>query len=333
MKNTKSHSAQTEHQPTPKEELINFNFVKYIGIWGMISGGLTVASLILIFTKGFNYGIDFAGGTEVQVRYAQTIKPEEVRKFTEDQGFKNAVVQQFGSGDSNEYLIRLEAKPGSTEKETNENLQVSVNKIQNSIKAQWPTAEIRRIDTVGPQVGNQLKRNGVLAMFYSLLCILIYIGLRFDYKFAPGAVICLFHDSVVTLGILSLLGKEINVQILAAVLTIIGYSLNDTIVVFDRIRENLLRYKGKPIAEIINTSINETMGRTILTSLTVFLATLSLYLFAGGVIEEFAFAMLIGLVLGIYSSIYIASPLIILVDKLTKGTVTAPAQTRKPAKA
>lgn len=312
-------------------DIVNIDFVKAIGIWAVISGGLTLVSLILIFTKGLNYGIDFSGGTEVQVRFAQPVMPETVRAFTEAEGFKDAIVQQFGTGESREYLIRLQAKGGATDKETNDNLKATMARIQDGIKTKWADAEIRRVDTVGPQVGNQLKRNGILAVFYSLLCILIYIGLRFDYKFAPGAVICLFHDSVVTLGVFSFLGKEVNVQIMAAVLTIIGYSLNDTIVVYDRIRENITKYKGRPLGEIINKSINDTLNRTILTSLTVFLATLSLYLYAGGVIEEFAFAMLIGIVLGTYSSIYVASPFILLLDKWKKNPVAQ--SVRRPVKA
>ncbi len=299
------------------EEILNINFVKWIGVWGFISVGLTVISLILIFTRGLNYGIDFSGGTEVQVKFKNPVGNMEVRKFTEEAGFRDAAVQQFAGTDS-EYLIRLQAQKGATDKETNENLKKSIEHAQSSIMAKWPDAEIRRIDTVGPQVGSQLKRNGVLAMFYSILCIIIYVGLRFDYKFAPGAVICLFHDAIVTLGVFSLLQKEVNIQILAAVLTIMGYSLNDTIVVFDRIRETFNLYKGRPLAELINKSINDTLNRTILTSFTVFLSTLTLYLFAGGVIEEFAFAMLVGVILGTYSSIYVASPFILLLDKLRK---------------
>lgn len=323
---------QNEPHAHKPEDFVNIDFVKAIGIWALISGGLTLASVILIFTKGLNYGIDFSGGTEMQVRFGHPVRAEEVRAFTDEQGFKNAVVQQFGSGESSEYLIRLEAKEGATEKETNENLQATLNKAKAQVVVKWPDAEIRRVDTVGPQIGNQLKRNGILAVFYSLLCILIYVGLRFDYKFAPGAVICLFHDSVVTLGVFSFLAKEVNVQIMAAILTIIGYSLNDTIVVYDRIRENFNKYKGRPLGELINKSVNDTLNRTILTSLTVFLATLCLYLFAGGVIEEFSFAMLIGIVLGTYSSIYVAAPFILLLDKWRKDTVTVP-QTQRSVKA
>ncbi len=333
MELNKAHHSEV-HRPIEKKDVVNIDFVKAIGIWAVISGGLTLASLIFIFTKGLNYGIDFSGGTEIQVRFAHITPAEDVRTFVNEQGFKNASVQQFGTGETGEYLIRLEAKPGSTDKETNENLKTTLAKAQTSLRAKWPDVEIRRIDTVGPQVGSQLKRNGILAVFYSLLCILIYIGLRFDYKFAPGAVICLFHDSVVTLGVFSFLGREVNVQIMAAVLTIIGYSLNDTIVVYDRIRENFNKFKGQPLGGLINKSINDTLNRTILTSLTVFLATLSLYLFAGGVIEEFAFAMLIGIILGTYSSIYVASPFILLLDKWRgHDTETGTKPGKKPARA
>jgi preprotein translocase subunit SecF len=319
----------TEHK---HDDLVNIDFVGSIGIWTSISIGLTILSLVLIFTKGLNYGIDFSGGTEIQVRMGHTVKPEEVRAFTDELGLKNAVVQQFAaSGNFSEYLVRLESKHLATEKETNAAINETIAKVQGGLKAKWSDVEIRRIDTVGPQVGSQLKRNGVLAVFYSILCILIYVGLRFDYKFSPGAVICLLHDAVVTLGVFCVLGKEVNVQIMAAVLTIIGYSLNDTIVVYDRIRENFARHKGQPLGELINRSINETLNRTILTSLTVFLSTLSLYLFAGGVIEEFAFAMMIGVVLGTYSSIYVASPFILLLDKWRRAPSGQP--TRGMAKA
>lgn len=313
-----------------RSDYIFINFVKYIGLWGAVSTILTVGSLVLILTRGLNYGIDFSGGVEVQVRFTQPVAIDEVRSFTNEMGLPNAGVQQFG-GESNEYLIRLEAKDQGSEKKTNEKLTEVLSNLRAGVVQKWPTAEIRRVDTVGPQVGKQLKRNGVLATFYSLLVILIYVALRFDYKYAPGAVLCLFHDSVVTLGLFSILQKEVNIQIMAAVLTIIGYSLNDTIIIFDRIRENSAKFKGKSIGDIINTSINETLNRTVLTSFTVLLATLSLYLFAGGVLEDFAFAMLVGILLGAYSTVYVASPFILVLDKFKKAPYISPS--RKPAKA
>ena len=301
------------------KDYIFIDFVGKINFWTTFSLVLTALSLVLIFTKGLNYGIDFAGGTEIQVKFAQKVEPADMRGFLEAQGVKNAGVQQFQSGSGSEYMIRMEAIHAATEKEANVELTKVVDKLTQGMRQKFGNMEIRKVDTVGPTVGNQLKRDGVLAMFYSLLLILIYVGLRFDARFAPGAVICLFHDAIVTLGIFSILRLEVNVTILAAILTIIGYSLNDTIVVYDRIRENMKRLHGLTIGQIINKSTNETMARTILTSLTTFLAALALYLFAGGVIENFAFAMGVGIILGTYSSIYVASPFIIWLEKWKGG--------------
>jgi preprotein translocase subunit SecF len=178
---------------------------------------------------------------------------------------------------------------------------------------------------VGPQVGAELKRNGFLAVFYCLLVILIYVGLRFDYKYSPGAVICLFHDAVITLAIFVLVGKEVNVPILAAILSLIGFSLNDTIVVFDRIRETEDHYRHKSISFIINKAINDMLERTIITSGTTFVSALSLYLFAGGTVSDIAFAICVGIFFGTYSSIYVAAPLILFVDKLKSAKAVAAA--------
>jgi len=305
------------------KDFIFIDFVGKINFWSTFSLVITALSLVLIFTRGLNYGIDFAGGTEMQLKFTQKVDPADMRAFLESQGIKNAGVQQFQAGTGSEYMIRMEAIHAATEKEANVQLSQIVEKLTQGMRQKFGDMEIRRVDTVGPTVGNQLKRDGVLAMFYSLLLILIYVGLRFDARFAPGAVICLFHDAIVTLGIFSILRLEVNVTILAAVLTIIGYSLNDTIVVYDRIRENMKRLHGLSISQIINKSTNETMARTILTSLTTFLATLALYLFAGGVIENFAFAMGVGIILGTYSSIYVASPFIIWLEKWKGGTTGA----------
>ncbi|MNL26780.1 preprotein translocase subunit SecF [compost metagenome] len=185
--------------------------------------------------------------------------------------------------------------------------------------------EIRRVDTVGPQVGSELKRNGLLAVFYCLLVILIYVALRFDYKFAPGAVLCLFHDAVITLAVFVFVGKEVNVSILAAIMTLIGFSLNDTIVVFDRIREIDTRYHDRGFGFIINKSINEMLIRTLITSGTTFVSALCLYIFADGTVEDIAFAMCVGIFFGTYSSIYVAAPLVLLMEKLGAKPKTAKA--------
>ncbi len=239
-----------------------------------------LASLFLIFTKGFNYGIDFSGGTEIQVKFEDKIDPDKVRNFVEDLKLSGSQIQKFG--ESNEYLIRFQGEQGKTPAETNELLNQAVNRVTQGLQTTLAEfkPEIRRTDSVGPQVGNQLKKNSLLAAFYGLLVILIYVGLRFDYIFAPGAVICLFHDAIVTLGILVLMGKEINVQVLAAILTIIGYSLNDTIIIFDRIRENIHSHSDRQLPWIINRSMNEMLVRSILTSTATLMSTVCLFIFA-----------------------------------------------------
>lgn len=292
-----------------------FDFMSKWPIFGGISLIAVIGSFVLFATKGFNYGIDFAGGTEVQVKFEQNVDTEALRSFTNELGFKSASVQSFG--EDNEFLIRTEAK-GSNAKEVNELAQQTAQAISTGLLSKFAEMKptIRRVDSVGPQVGSELKRNGILAAFYSLIAILLYVSLRFDYKFAPGAVLCLFHDAIVTLGIFSLLGKEVNVQTMAAVLTIIGYSLNDTIVNFDRVRENMPVYKKKPLALIINRSVNDVISRTILTSFTTMIAVIAMYIFADGVIKDIAFALAIGIIAGTYSTMYVASPLVLLFDKL-----------------
>lgn len=299
------------------------NFTGQAPLMAVISAIGVVLALGLIFTKGFTYGIDFAGGTEVQVQFTEAVEVAQVRQFTDDLGYKNATVQAFG--EDNEFLIRLEAAKGKDDKETNKMNNETIQKVTEALKAQMPLAAdgIRRVDSVGPQIGDELKRNGLLAVFYCLLMILIYVGLRFDYKYAPGAVLCLFHDAIIVLGVFSLIEHEVNVTILAAILTIIGYSLNDTIVNFDRIRENEDVYKGKALDMIVNRSINDVLSRTILTSVTTMLAVLCLYFLAGGVITDFALALGIGVVVGTYSSIYVASPIVLVVQKMMDNRKSA----------
>lgn len=290
------------------------DFMSKWPIFGGLSFLAVVASFVLFATKGFNYGIDFAGGTEVLVKFESKVNPSEIRTFASEIGFKSASVQSYG--EDNEYLIRTEAK-GETAKEINDIAQQTAKAISSGLLSKFSEMKpvILRVDSVGPQVGSELKRNGILAAFYSLIAILLYVALRFDYKFAPGAVICLFHDAVVTLGVFSLIGKEVNVQTMAAVLTIIGYSLNDTIVNFDRVRENLPIYKKKPLALVINRSVNDVISRTILTSFTTMLAVMAMYFFADGVIKDIAFTLAIGIVAGTYSTLYVASPLVLLFDR------------------
>lgn len=301
-----------------KKEKKQIDFLSLSKLFGILSVVLTITSLLLIIFKGFHYGIDFAGGTEVQVRFEKPVTTSEVRKFIENMGATNASVQEFAN--TSEFLIRLESIKAPTEKESNTRLNALIKKVTEGLNEQFKDqkAEIRRVDTVGPQVGDELKRKSGLAIFYSLLIILIYIGLRFDFKYASSAVICLFHDTFITLGIFSLVNHDVTVQTLAAVLTIIGYSLNDTIINFDRIRENVTIYRDKNLRWIINTSVNDMLSRTTLTSLTTLMSVAALYFFADGVIQDFAFALGIGILIGTYSSIYVASPLMMVMDKVMK---------------
>jgi preprotein translocase subunit SecF len=276
---------------------------------------LTIASGAIVITHGLNYGVDFSGGIEMQVQFNKEMDPHVVREFMSKEGFPHANVQSLGG--SREFLIHLESEQGKTDDETNKAIQATVAKMKADLATNFANegAEVRQVSTVGPQVGAELRRNGVLAGFYALLLILIYVGLRFDYRYAPGAVFCLFHDAVITMGVYSLLNWEFTVQTMAAILTIIGYSLNDTVVIFDRIRENQGIFRGKDLYWISNRSINETLSRTILTYICTYLTVISMLLFADGVIHDFARAMTIGMFLGCYSTVYVATPLMLVVDK------------------
>jgi preprotein translocase subunit SecF len=307
------------------ESFGKYDFVGKVGLFGGISVLLVVLSLGFLAVKGINYGIDFKGGTEFQVKFDKGVTIDQVRKSVEELHLGEVGVQSFGEND--EFIIRFQGKQGATDKETNEILNQDISRIKDIVLKTFAAnnPDIRRVDTVGPQVGAELKRNGLLAVFYCLLVILIYVGVRFDFKYAPGAVFCLFHDAVITLAIFVLVGKEVNVPILAAILTLIGYSLNDTIVVFDRIRETDSHYHDKGYAFIINKAINDMLHRTLITSGTVFTSALCLFLFSGGTVADIAFAICIGIFFGTYSSIYVAAPVVLLMDKIMgkKTAVTA----------
>ncbi len=305
---------------TQTENSGKFDFVGKVGLFGGLSVLFVVVSLIYLAIHGVTYGIDFSGGTELQVKFAQPTTMEQVRVVADKQkSLINVGMQAFGEG--NEFIIRFQTEHGSTDKETNEIQNKAVISLRDAITTELSAnqPEIRRVDSVGPQVGAELKRNGFLAVFYCLLVILIYVALRFDYKYAPGAVVCLVHDAIITLAIFVLTGREVNVPILAAILTLIGYSLNDTIVVFDRIRETEHKFKDKGIGFVINRAINDMFERTLITSGTVFVSALSLFIFAGGVVSDIAFAMVIGISFGTYSSIYVAAPMILMIDKFKKS--------------
>ena len=297
-----------------------FDFVGQLNLFGGISLALTIISLLYLAAKGINYGIDFRGGTEVQVQFKEKTTIDEVRsamdRVAKEQNLGEVSIQSFG--DTSEFVVRFQTPAKGTEKEQNAQLRKSLDavktELQTGMKDKNP--DIRRVDTVGPQVGAELKRDSFLAVFYCLLVILFYVGFRFDYQYAPGAVACLFHDAVITLAIYDMLGKEVNVPVLAAIMTLIGYSLNDTIVVFDRIRETVGHYRERGWGFIINKSINDMLGRTLITSGTVFTSALCLLVFAEGTVKDIALILTIGIFFGTYSSIYVAAPLIYLTDKM-----------------
>ncbi|MBI4041928.1 MAG: protein translocase subunit SecF [Deltaproteobacteria bacterium] len=280
-----------------------FDFMKNKWVFAAISGGLFFASLISFAVKGMNYGIDFAGGIETQVQFKSRVEPGELRATLEKGGLKNLSVQQFGSAEHHEFLLR--AKGGETDLyQFSSNITERLND-----KFGEGNFEIRRVDIVGPQVGNELKKAGFLAILYAFIGILLYTAIRFDFTYAPGAVIALVHDVTITAGIFSMTGREFNLPVVAALLTIIGYSINDTIVVFDRIRE-IRRHKPiDPLHAVINEAMNETLSRTILTSLTVLMVVVILFFYGGATIEDFSFALVIGVIVGSYSTIGIASPM------------------------
>ena len=274
----------------------NFPFMKYRKLWIGISLAFIIASLGMLFTKGLNLSVDFTGGLVFQVKFAQSAEVADVRASLDKIGQGQATIQKYDNGN---FLIRLQA-PDETVRQ----------QVTDTLKADFEGTEILQIDKVGPIVGGELRRQAMIALALALVGILIYMAFRFRFRFGVAAVLALFHDTTIMLGIYSLTGKEISVTFIAAVLTIVGYSLNDTIVVMDRIRENWKNVRSAGILEVINTSINETLTRTINTALTTLLPVIAMLLFGGEVIGNFAFAFLVGIVFGTYSSIYVAGGIV-----------------------
>ncbi|MCU7932004.1 MAG: protein translocase subunit SecF [Candidatus Thiodiazotropha sp. (ex Codakia rugifera)] len=268
----------------------------------VFSGVLLLIALIAIGVRGLNFGIDFTGGTLVEVGYTQAVELSVVRDALTQDGFGDAVIQHFGT--PRDVLVRLAPR---------DDLESAVlsDRAFNAMKGIDPGADLRRVEFVGPQVGDELTEDGGLAMLYALIGILIYVGLRFEYRFAVGSVIALVHDVLITIGFFALFQVDFDLPVLAAVLAVIGYSLNDTIVVFDRIRENFRKIRKGEAIDIINTSVNQTLSRTLITSGTTLLVLVALFLFGGEIIHGFALALIVGVVIGTYSSIYVASSSVI----------------------
>lgn len=363
----------------------HIDFMKHRRTAVLVSTALNLAVIVGIAIFGFNLGVDFAGGTVVEMKFNQEVKPEDVRKRAEAGGLHGVTVQQIGAKDEHSYLVRMGGVTQLTEEkrtEVEQSLQglgdmqrfsgdlenglinvrfakeqnldairqavqsvgVGVNDVRSlgaastgggidyQIVASGISEQIfsamtqhapggqadfvrQRVDYVGPQVGKQLRNRGIMAVLYAMIAILIYVAFRFDIRFGPGALIAMVHDVIMVLGFYLVSRAEFNLTAIAALLTIVGYSVNDTIVVYDRVREEMARYKGKPLSEIINIAVNDTLARTILTSLTTALSLLGFVFFGLGEIRDFAMAMLVGIVVGTYSSVFIASPMTIWLDE------------------
>ncbi|MEI6706109.1 MAG: protein translocase subunit SecF [Methylococcales bacterium] len=278
----------------------NINFIGNRKIALIFSGILSLVSIISLATRGLDMGIDFTGGTLIEVGYQQAADIDQLRKTLTETGFSDATVQNFGT--TKDVLIRLKPHDDMQNKDISAKIIEAINKTTKE------PASVRRIEFVGPQVGDDLAQDGFLALLYSTFGILIYIAWRFEWKFSVGAIIATFHDVIVTLGVFSIFQLEFDLTVLAAILTLIGYSLNDTIVVYDRIRENFHNLRKMSTEDIMNNAINITLSRTIMTSITVTLVLVSVFFLGGETIHNFATAMLFGVVFGTYSSIFIASP-------------------------
>ena len=277
----------------------DFNFMSKRKIAAVFSIVLLLSSITSLLMQGLNFGIDFTGGTMIELSYKEEVKLESVRSTLEKNGYGDAIVQNFGS--IHDVLIRLPLL------ET-ENMAELSNEIVATLQSgNESKIDVRRVEFVGPQVGEELTEQGGLAMLYALIGILIYVSLRFEYRFAIGSVVALVHDVLLTLGFFSILQLEFDLTVLAAILAIIGYSLNDTIVVFDRIRETFLKMRKGTSEVIVNRALNDTLSRTLMTSATTLLVVTSLFFFGGEVIHAFSIALMLGIVVGTYSSVYIAS--------------------------
>jgi len=336
---------------------INLDFVGKRKIAYSISGALILISILALFVKGPRYGIDFAGGSLVQVKFAAPVEIAKIKDGLRSVEIENATVQSVGERKDNEYLIRTDATDVSAKEFT-----PALDKALEA--AAGVKVDIRRVEMVGPQVGTDLREKALLAIFFSLIFIAIYISGRFEFKwiqsaivavalggavyaihtmgfslailvwaallvtlvlfwilglkYALGAIVALIHDVTITVGVFTILEKEFTLTVIAALLTIIGYSLNDTIIVYDRIRENIKKLSKTPIGAVINRSVNETLSRTILTAGTVFVVLVSLFFLGGDIIHDFAFALLVGVVVGTYSSIYVASPIVLTWEERAK---------------
>ena len=289
----------------------NIQFNKFYKQLNIISLILIVASLILLVFKGLNYGVDFKGGTLIEIRVEQSSsKISSIRDSFNQMNLGDVSVKNFGN--KTDYIVKFEKQSSNDSK--------FINNIKTKLSSSIGNVDFRRVENVGPKVSAELLKSGIIAIGLSLAAMLLYIWIRFEWQFSLGAIVALFHDVIITMGIFSLFSLEINLSIVAAVLTIVGYSMNDTVVIFDRVRENLKKYADIKIFELTNISINETLSRTIITSATTLLALFSIYFFGGEILKGFSLAMILGVIFGTYSSIYIANPILVLL-KVSQRTI------------
>jgi len=280
--------------------MINFN--KFYKLFNLISLSLVIISILLLFFKGLNFGVDFKGGTLIELRSNdKKINVTMLRQSFSNMNLGDFNVKKFGN--ENDFLIKIEKKDTSANA-----IEIVKKDLTSSIGGSF---NFRRVENVGPKVSAELLKSSIIAIALSLAAMLFYIWIRFEWQFSLGAILALFHDVIITLGLFSLFNLEINLSIVAAVLTIVGYSMNDTVVIYDRVRENLRKFSDIKIFELTNISINETLSRTIITSATTLLALVSIYLFGGEILKGFSLAMIMGVVFGTYSSIYIANPILV----------------------
>ena len=287
-------------------------FNRFYKLFNLVSISLVVISILLLSFKGLNYGVDFKGGTLIELRANDSqINIIKLRHSLLNMRLGDVSVKQFGN--QNDYLIKFEKK--------NDNDPNFIQEIKEDlIKSIGPGFSFRRVENVGPKVSAELLKSGIIAIGLSLIAMLFYIWIRFEWQFSLGAILALLHDVLITLGVFSLFDFEINLSIVAAVLTIVGYSMNDTVVIFDRVRENLKKFSDIKIFDLTNISINETLSRTIITSITTLLALLSIYFLGGEILKGFSLAMILGVIFGTYSSIYIANPILVLLN-VTQRTI------------
>jgi len=288
---------------------ISFN--KFYKSFNILSIVLIIASLILLTFKGLNYGVDFKGGTLIELRTdLNSANIKKIRDSFNQLNLGDVSVKNFGN--DTDFIIKFEKQ--------NSNDPKFIDNIKTKLSSSIGTVDFRRVENVGPKVSAELLQSGIIAIVLSLAAMLLYIWIRFEWQFSLGAIVALFHDVIITLGVFSLFSLEINLSIVAAVLTIVGYSMNDTVVIFDRVRENLRKFSDIKIFELTNISINQTLSRTIITSATTLLALLSIFIFGGEILKGFSLAMILGVIFGTYSSIYIANPILVVL-KVSQRTI------------